>query len=180
MFTQIWKFGGPALLALSLAACGQDSAEAEPVTPENTTLLSPLGPGGANYDAPSLTPEAEKGEEGARNLLLAWARAIEANRPDEAWSLFDTAARKQMPEEEFAAIFEGLRDITVAVPGGEMEGAAGSLYYSSRATITARDADGRPVRLEGPVVLRRVNDVPGASEEQLRWNIERVELTAVH
>ena len=179
MDSLIRRCGGAALLALLLAGCGQDRAEAEPVTPENTTLLSPLGPASTEQDAPWLAPEAEKGEEGARNLLLVWARAIEANRPDEAWSLFDTAAREQMPEEQFAAIFEGLRDITVAVPGGEMEGAAGSLYYMSQATITASDANGRPVRLEGPVVLRRVNDVPGASEEQLRWNIERVELTAM-
>lgn len=166
------------MLALSLAACRQDSAEAEPVTPENTRLLSPLGPASAEYDTPSLTSESERSEEGARNLLLAWARAIEANRPDEAWTLFDTAAREQVPEGEFASIFTGLREISVAVPDGEMEGAAGSLYYMSQATITAMDADGRPVRLEGPVVLRRVNDVPGASEEQLRWNIEHVELAA--
>ena len=180
MDSRIRRYGGAALLALALAACGQDQAEAEPVTPENTTLLSPLGPASADYDAPSLTPEAEKGEEGARNLLLAWARAIEANRPDEAWSLFDTSAREQMPEEEFAAMFDGLREIAVAVPDGEMEGAAVSLYYMSQATITAMGTDGQPVRLEGPVVLRRVNDVPGASEEQLRWNVERVELTAMH
>ena len=29
-----------------------------------------------------------------------------------------------------------------------------------------------PRRIEGEVVLKRVNDVPGASAEQLRWHIE--------
>jgi hypothetical protein len=31
--------------------------------------------------------------------------------------------------------------------------------------------------LKGDVVLRRVNDVPGATEEQLRWHIESTTLT---
>jgi hypothetical protein len=85
-----------------------------------------------------------------------------------------------MSEAEFAAMFEGLGEIAVAISAGEMEGAAGSLYYTSQATITGTDAEGRPIRIEGPVVLRRVNDVPGASEEQLRWHIESADLTWTH
>ena len=61
-----------------------------------------------------------------------------------------------------------------------MEGAAGSSYYTSEATITANDKDGRPVRYEGPIVLRRVNDVPGASAAQLRWHIDSVQLDWTH
>jgi hypothetical protein len=50
---------------------------------------------------------------------------------------------------------------------GESEGAAGSIYYTAPVTII----DGAR-RLTGEVVLRRVNDVPGATPEQLRWHIE--------
>ena len=51
-----------------------------------------------------------------------------------------------------------------------MEGAAGSLYYEAPLVIDF--ADGRASR-RGTIVLRRVNDVPGASAEQLTWRIER-------
>ena len=53
---------------------------------------------------------------------------------------------------------------------GEVEGAAGSLYYE--APVTLRFGPGAPGET-GSLVLRRVNDVPGATPEQLRWHIER-------
>lgn len=172
------KFAASAALAFAMAACQQAEPDAQPREYQETAPADaspePIGDG-----EPSLTAEAEKGEEGAHNLLLAWARAIEARRFDEAWNLFSEAARERMSEAEFAAMFEGLDSIAVAVTEGEVEGAAGSLYYTSRATITAEDAEGNPVRIDGPVVLRRANDVPGATEEQLRWNIESSDLTRI-
>jgi hypothetical protein len=32
--------------------------------------------------------------------------------------------------------------------------------------------------MTGPVTLRRVNDVPGSTEDQRRWHIVKMELTA--
>lgn len=52
---------------------------------------------------------------------------------------------------------------------GDQEGAAGSIYYE--APVTLRFGDAPPER--GSLVLKRVNDVDGASAEQLRWHIER-------
>lgn len=52
---------------------------------------------------------------------------------------------------------------------GEQEGAAGSLYYE--APVALRFGSGVPER--GSLVLRRVNDVDGATPAQLRWHIER-------
>jgi hypothetical protein len=52
---------------------------------------------------------------------------------------------------------------------GEVQGAAGSLYYE--APVTLRFGNAMPER--GSLVLRRANDVPGATAEQLRWHIER-------
>ena len=60
-----------------------------------------------------------------------------------------------------------------------MEGAAGSSYYTAPTTVVGKTEDGRPFRLEGEVVLRRVNDVPGATEDQLRWHLEKVDLKPV-
>lgn len=61
-----------------------------------------------------------------------------------------------------------------------MEGAAGSSFYTALVTITGGEKSGRPVRIEGEAVLRRVNDVPGASAAQLRWHFERLSLDWTH
>ncbi len=151
---------------------------------EQPTLPSPSPSGEAesgDYDPSSPTvPDAERGETGARNVLLSFARAIELREFDQAWEMLDTADQTKWSKAEWRALFADLGKITVAVPSGTMEGAAGSSYYTSEATITATDKDGRPVRYEGPVVLRRVNDVPGASPEQLRWHIDSVKLDWTH
>ncbi|MBT2134817.1 hypothetical protein KK137_10765 [Croceibacterium sp. LX-88] len=52
----------------------------------------------------------------------------------------------------------------------EVEGAAGSLYCTVKATLTDADDRSRSPE-EGTMVLRRVNDVPGATPDQLRWTI---------
>lgn len=127
-----------------------------------------------------LAPEAERTETGARNVLLSFARAIELREYDQAWAMLGDPAKATWSKARFNGLFEGLRDITVAVPSGRMEGAAGSSYYTSQAEITASDADGRPIRIEGPIVLRRVNDVPGSSAEQRRWHIQSVDLSWTH
>ena len=39
-------------------------------------------------------------------------------------------------------------------------------------TVTGLRRDGKPYNLAGTITLRRVNDVEGATPEQLRWYIE--------
>ncbi|WP_333606052.1 hypothetical protein [Novosphingobium sp.] len=82
-----------------------------------------------------------------------------------AWSL-----DAQMTPEKLKGEFGGQAGPKIAIGKGDVEGAAGSLYYEAPVVIDF--ADGRPSR-RGTFVLRRVNDVPGASEEQLNWRIER-------
>ena len=140
---------------------------------------------GVNEGYPDLTPkpvaeEAEKGETGARIVLISFARAIELREYDQAWAMLGPTAKAKWSQAKFNGLFDGLAKIMVAVPTGTMEGAAGSSYYTSTATITATDQDGRPIRIEGPIVLRRVNDVAGATSEQLRWRIESVDLAWTH
>ena len=88
--------------------------------------------------------------------------------------------RKKWSEAEFAAIFADLDKITIAAPNGQMEGAAGSSYYTAPLTVTGTDKNGRPVRLEGEAVLRRVNDVDGATPAQLRWHFQSLTLDWTH
>ena len=129
---------------------------------------------------PTLTPEAERGVEGARNVLLTFARAIERREFAAAWSLLSAADKQKWSREQFAALFADLPQVSVAIPDGTMEGAAGSSYYTAPVAITGNDREGRPVRIEGEAVLRRVNDVDGATPAQLRWHFERLTLNWTH
>ena len=58
---------------------------------------------------------------------------------------------------------------------GDTEGAAGSIYTTVPVVFYGTSEQGRALRMSASVVLRRVNDVPGSTERQRRWHIERIE-----
>jgi hypothetical protein len=58
---------------------------------------------------------------------------------------------------------------------GDTEGAAGSIYTSVPVTFYGQSRRGAGVRLPASITLRRVNDVPGSTERQRQWHIERIE-----
>lgn len=190
------KISAALVPAFLLLGCGQSQppgkpAEPAPATDAHTNAAAQPEPARASgtsraHDAipaetpPGLTAEAERGVKGARNVLLGFARAIEHKRYDEAWALLSPADRAKWSRSAFAAMFADLGRITIAIPDGTIEGAAGSLYYTAPVTITADDRDGRPVRMEGSAVLRRVNDVDGATAEQLRWHFATLTLDWTH
>lgn len=122
---------------------------------------------------PALTPQASKGEKGARAVLLTWARALENGDYDLAWEQF---RHPPAGRNGYAKWWRRYRTITVAVGDGTVEGAAGSLYYEVPATLTGETVGGEPYRLTGTVILRRVNDVDGATPEQLAWHIDTADL----
>ncbi len=190
---------------LALSACQQQPAknaggagdiesgraldpQSPPATPSSPPspppLPAPVTPStgsGENDGYPDLTPapltgDAAKSETGARSLVLSWARAVELREFDQAWEMMGKAGQAQISKGEFNALFHPLRDITVAVPTGSSEGAAGSIYYTAPATVTGTRVDGSKAVLKGEVVLRRVNDVDGATPAQLRWHFAQVNL----
>ena len=185
------------ITAVALAGCGDEPPTTKRALPKIVEVApgsdplgqassppSPPGPQsarGENDGSPDitpapLTPDAARSETGARTMLLAWARGIELREFDQAWKLMGDAAKAQMSQAQFNALFRPLQDLTVAVPAGEMEGAAGSSFYTVPTTVTGTRADGGEVTMHGKVVLRRVNDVPGATPAQLTWHIVSVDL----
>ena len=66
--------------------------------------------------------------------------------------------------------FDGHAPKIMVIGTGEVEGAAGSLYYRTSLSFDSHEG---PRRFA--VTLRRSNQVPGASAEQLRWHIESME-----
>ena len=159
----------------------------QPVDPAASNSRSEDDPANVENDGrPDLTPapltgDATRSEEGARTILLSWERGIELRgielrEFDQAWDLMGRGAKNQLSKAQLNAMFQPLRDISVVVPDGRIEGAAGSSYYRVPVTVTGARADGGTKSYEGEIVLRRVNDIPGATPEQLTWHIERVEL----
>lgn len=182
--------------ALLLVSCGQAPTPQEQAptpavssateTNADTKVIAPperapaTEANGADERGPALlTPEAERGVEGARNVLLSFARAIEREDYGQAWAMLGRADKQKWSEAGFAAMFAKFAKATVTIPVGTMEGAAGSSYYTAPVTITGSDKDGRPVRMAGEAVLRRVNDVDGATPTQLRWHFETLTLDAM-
>ncbi len=174
-------------LALPLAACGsQQPVNEEPaMTPEPTPVASPTpspvptasaSASVRDYTPPQLTAEAEKGEKGARNLLLAWASAMEDRAFGPAYALFgEYADRTGQSASEYAATFADYRTVNVAIGEGDGEGAAGSIYYEVPVTLSGTTRSGGTYLREGTMTLRRVNDVPGATAAELRWHLDRLE-----
>ncbi|MAM40879.1 MAG: hypothetical protein CL949_20770 [Erythrobacter sp.] len=199
------KATAPTLIVLgsfALAACNSGGGEAQqppsqanqqadasempaPPPPPPPPAAGALADNGVNdgtpdLTPPSLSPEAEKTEKGARNIATSFARAIELKEFDQAWALLDHASKRKWSKTQWAGHFSDLTDISVAVGSGRMEGAAGSSYYTAPLDITATDTSGRPVRYDGEMILKRVNDVPGATAEQLRWHMNSLALDWTH
>jgi len=61
---------------------------------------------------------------------------------------------------------------------GATEGAAGSIYTTVPVTFYGTSERGKPLRMPADVILRRANDVPGSTERQRRWHIERIDWKA--
>ncbi|WP_292927956.1 hypothetical protein [Novosphingobium sp. PASSN1] len=146
---------------LALCACNA-AAPTPPPEPTGAKFASPPQP------SPARPPSSRDPDV----VLRAWGDAFEARDWVTARAFWgDQGARSGLTEEDFAARWAGLHYPKVTLAKGTSEGAAGSLYYTAPITIT----DGARV-ITGEIVLRRANDVDGATPEQLRWHIESTTL----
>lgn len=68
------------------------------------------------------------------------------------------------------AVFGGYKDLQLAWNEPFVEGAAGSSYCTVSGRLTDAQDPATPA-LEGTLLLKRVNDVPGATPDQLRWTL---------
>jgi hypothetical protein len=127
---------------------------------------------------PACQPDP-KSAAAAAAVVARYYRAIDARDYGTAYALWgDDGARSGQTLAAFTAGFAQTRSSAVTLGTPSEEGAAGSLFVTVPVVVSAGLADGRRQRFTGRYVLRRVNDVPGASAEQLRWHIDRAELKA--
>jgi hypothetical protein len=123
-------------------------------------------------------PIDPKSAQGAGQVLQSYAALLEQSRFAEARRLWSNGGEASgLSEKEFAETNAKFAEIhgEVGAPGG-MEGAAGSSYVMIPFRLYGKLRDKRPYNSVGTVTLRRVNDVPGSTEEQRRWRIYRMDM----
>ncbi len=136
-----------------------------------------LGEDAAKTTGCSVAPQSDAA---AAAVVRRYYSAINAHDYATAWSQWGENGR---PGQRFADFQKGFADTrATSVTIGAMppsEGAAGSIYATVPVTVDAQLNDGRRQRFVGQYVVRRVNGVPGASAEQLRWHIDSATLKPV-
>jgi hypothetical protein len=163
---------------LLLAGCSRSPEQQleanteQPADAGEVKNAGPIPPPGTGPDA--RTPLAEprgpidpKSAEAAGQAVQHYGALIEQKRWGEAEKLWGDPAAAG----EFTSSLRRHSDAHLEIGElGDMEGAAGSVYITVPVVFY-----GAGFRRPADVILRRVNDVPGSTEEQRRWHIERIE-----
>jgi hypothetical protein len=182
------------LTLLTLAACAAcsqpepDSGNAampagnEPV--EQTELIpdtiKPGKPGGLPDDREPIPegPIDPRSAQGAGQVLRQFGGLLEQRRFAKAYRLWSDGGRASgLTEAQFATAYDKYAEIhsEVGTPG-DAEGAAGSIYVDIPFRLYGKLNSGEAFNQAGSVTLRRVNDVPGSTEDQRRWHIYKSDL----
>ncbi|MBN9506596.1 MAG: hypothetical protein J0I69_11270 [Altererythrobacter sp.] len=174
----------PLALAVAIGACGGAEQAGQPAASQSadtgdvaleTQATSTPAPADESAPPPATAPiRAGSPEEAIR----AYYAAIDAGEFARAYRLW--AREGEASGQSYAAFREGFastRRSEVRVSGPvQSEGAAGSIYATVPVEVNAVLKDGTRQHFTGQYVLRRVNDVPGATEAQLHWHIESASL----
>lgn len=171
------------LAMLVLAACGSSTGErqaansAEPANAAGDESPPPIPPPGTGPDArtPLTEPKGAidpKSAEAAGQVVQHYSALIEQRRFPEAEQLWNDEGSAK----DFTSDLMRGREVHLEIgKPGDMEGAAGSSYVTVPAVFYGKDSADAAFRRPAEIILRRVNDVPGSTEEQRRWHIERID-----
>ena len=129
---------------------------------DRTSLIEPKGP---------IDP---KSVEAAGQVVQHYGALIEQSRWTKSSALW---GRCRAPRRRSSADLAGYADVHLEIGDlGDAEGAAGSIYVTDAGDLLRRTKNGgSPYRRPAEVTLRRVNDVPGSTDAQRRWHIERID-----
>jgi len=118
---------------------------------------------------------APKDPADAVRKYYAFLEAKDYPRAYAMWGEGGLASKQTYPE--FAAGFARTAHTRVTVTGPvSIEGAAGSSFAEVRVRVDALTTDGQEQKFGGAYVVRRANDVPGATDAQLRWHFDAARL----
>jgi len=160
---------------LSLSACNAAPREQPVEKPHNSVVPAAAEPKVAPKAPPLAEPKGPidpKSVEAAGQVVQSYGALIEQGRWTEASRLWGSSEAA----DRFAANFKDNRETHLEIGDlGKPEGAAGSVYVSMPVAFYGKDGAGTDFRERRTVILRRVNDVPGSTEAQRRWHIERID-----
>ena len=152
------------------AAPTAPSAPAGPVAPAPPSAPKPPAPN--EMLAEPKGPIDPTSTEAAGQVVQSYGALIEQQRWKEANALWGNAAaatKAQTALQAYPIVHIEIGNL------GEPEGAAGSIYVTMPVIFYGDDKAGQPFRRSAEVILRRVNDVPGSTEAQRHWHIERID-----
>ncbi len=150
-----------------LGGCSKPRPErgnVEPTFHQQSRNLAPV---------PRLQPAIDpRSSEAAELLVGGFVNLLNQGRFGDAYMLLGPGA---LPRAQFETDFASFSNLKVKADApNDQEGAAGSIYLSIPLTISGR-LSGRDVKRHATAIARRVNDVPGSTEAQRRWHIERID-----
>lgn len=163
---------GVALLALlALAGCGSREQAPAPRASETAPATAASSP---PMTPPTLTPLPPPTQDlsalesrDCRTVAQAYVNALARGDFAFAARVWDDPV---IDDARLKALFAGYKQPSIAISDVGEEGAAGSLYCTVSGTLSDAGGAAKPAQ-KGEIVLKRVNDVPGATPEQLRWTI---------
>ena len=166
-----------AAAAVALSACGGGDETSE------GGLVSPGDPDSAESQVPSETDNQSAAEQAvtetpeAEVTLQRWADALEARDWEKARQVWgEKGEASGLSAEEYAEAHEKYQTVSVTIEDGRAEDNAGKLFFEAQVTMEGELQNGDAYMMKGPVVLSRVADLPGASNEELSWRIEMNDL----
>jgi hypothetical protein len=169
-----------AVLLLALASCGPRHEPEQPTRNVNAPVIpSPSAPPAvSNTQTPPPNIEASKptvdpkSTEAAVELVQRFVDLLNRHKFDEAYMLLGPNAPSRSEFDNGWAHYQNLH-VSAGKPG-DQEGAAGSIYLTVPLDVSGTQS-GEPPQLQPKIILRRVNDVPGSTEAQRHWHIERID-----
>jgi hypothetical protein len=170
---------------LALASCEPRHQPEQPQRNVNSPVLpapsAPPAVQNSQAPAPQATPPTPtakaptvdpKSTEAAQQLADSFVKLLNSGRFNDAYMLLGPNAP---PRSDFDRRFSRYSSLKVTTgSAGDQEGAAGSIYVSVPLTVSGV-LDGKRESRSATAILRRVNDVPGSTEAQRHWHIERID-----
>jgi hypothetical protein len=147
---------------------------ASPEAPENSAASVSLPDENAPLEEPK-GPMDPKSAEAAGQVVQHYGALIEQGRWTQSWTLWSNPAAARRFDRNWRDDSEVHMEIGKP---GDIEGAAGSMYTTVPVVFYGKTRAGGSFRRGAEAILRRVNDVPGSTEAQRRWHIERIDWKA--